>query len=277
MIEECKKKHKIKAVLLDLRSNTGGLLSQAVDVSSLFITKGIVVSIKDCFGNIQHLRNTEGKTSFDGPLVVLTNKASASASEIVAGTLKDYGRAIVVGEETFGKGSFQTFSLDASKNVINPTGEFKVTRGRYYTVSGKSPQLTGIQSHIPVPGILSELEIGEKFSKFPLENDEIKENFDDDLSDIPMIHRKRLSLLYKHNLQQKITSYTQYLDILKTNSKNRIENNKNYQNFLKEIANKNFEAKSVELFSQNDLQLVEALNITKDLAYLTEINDKGFD
>ncbi|NGX64037.1 MAG: hypothetical protein KR126chlam6_01461 [Candidatus Anoxychlamydiales bacterium] len=86
-----------------------------------------------------------------------------------------------------------------------------------------------------------------------------------------------LSLLYKHNLQQKITSYTQYLDILKTNSKNRIENNKNYQNFLKEIANKNFEAKSVELFSQNDLQLVEALNITKDLAYLTEINDKGFD
>ncbi|NGX62986.1 MAG: Tail-specific protease, partial [Candidatus Anoxychlamydiales bacterium] len=133
VIEECKKKHKIKAVLLDLRSNTGGLLSQAVDVSSLFITKGIVVSIKDCFGNIQHLRNTEGKTSFDGPLVVLTNKASASASEIVAGTLKDYGRAIVVGEETFGKGSFQTFSLDASKNVINPTGEFKVTRGRYYT------------------------------------------------------------------------------------------------------------------------------------------------
>ena len=121
------------------------------------------------------------------------------------------------------------------------------------------------------------LDIGEKFSKYPLENDEISPNFDDDLSDIPLIHRKRLSLLYKHNLQQKMTTYTQYLDILTTNSKNRIENNQNYQSFLADVKLKNFESKSVELFNQSDIQLLETMNIAKDLAYLSEINDKGFD
>lgn len=278
-IEELAKTHKIKAILLDLRSNTGGLLPQAVEVASLFISKGIVVSIKDCFGTIQHLRNTDGKPVFDGPLVVLINKASASASEIVAGTLQDYGRAIIVGDETsFGKGSFQTFTLDTTKNPkINSSGEYKVTRGRYYTVSGKSPQLTGVKSDIIVPGILTEIEVGEKYSKYPLENDEISANFDDDLSDIPLIHRKRLSLLYKHNLQQKIASFTQYLDILKANSKIRLEKDKNYQEFLKEIKNKNFESKSVEVFGQADLQMHEALNIVKDLSYLCEINNKEFE
>lgn len=274
-INDIAKNHKIKAILLDLRSNTGGLLPQAVEVASLFITKGIVVSIKDSSGTLQHLRNTEGKPVFEGPLVVLVNKASASASEIVAGTLQDYGRAIIVGDDTtFGKGSFQTFTLDTSKNAkINQSGEYKVTRGRYYTVSGKSPQLTGVKSDILVPGILSEIEIGEKFSKYPLENDEIAPNFEDDLSDIPLIHRKRLSLLYKHNLQQKMANFTQYLDSLKINSNNRLTSNKNYQSFLTEIKNKNFDAKIVDIFGQTDLQMQEALNITKDLTYLCEIND----
>jgi len=278
-LENLSKQHKIKAVLLDLRSNTGGLLPQAVEVASLFISKGIVVSIKDNSGNVQHLRNTDGKTTFDGPVVILVNKASASASEIVAGTLQDYGRAIVIGDETtFGKGSFQTFTLDASSNPkINNSGEFKVTRGRYYTVSGNSPQLTGVQSDIVIPGILSELDIGEKFSKYPLENDAISPNFEDDLLDIPPIHRKRLSLLYKHNMQKKTASYTQYLDILKSNSQNRLKNNKNYQSFLEEIKNKNFDSKPVEFFGQSDLQLQEALSVTKDLAYLSEINDKQFE
>ncbi|MBN2479249.1 MAG: PDZ domain-containing protein [Parachlamydiales bacterium] len=278
-LENLKKNNKIKAVLLDLRSNTGGLLPQAVEVASLFLEKGIVVSIKDSAGNVQHLRNTDGKVTFDGPLLVFVNKASASASEIVAGTLQDYGRAIIVGDETtFGKGSFQTFTLDTSKNAkVNTSGEYKVTRGRYYTVSGNSPQLTGIKSDIVVPGILSELEIGEKFSKYPLENDKIAPNFEDDLSDIPPIHRKRISLLYKHNMQQKIANFTQYLDILKSNSQKRLEMNKNYQSFLKEIKNKNFEAESVEIFGQNDLQLIEAYNITKDLSYLIQVNDKDVD
>ena len=276
ILEDYKKNYKLKAVLLDLRSNTGGLLPQAVEVCSLFANKGIMVSIKDNTGNVQHLRNTQSKAVFDGPVVILTNKASASASEIVAGTLKDYGRAIIIGDETtFGKGSFQTFTLENLKNSqANSSGEYKVTRGRYYTVSGKSPQLVWVKSDIIVPGIFSEMEMGEKYSPYPLDTDEIKENFEDDLSDIPALHRKRLSILYKHNLQKKLTGFTQFLEKLENNSKQRLENLPKYKEFLTEIKNKNYESTIVEVINQSDLQLVEAFNITKDLSYLFESYEK---
>lgn len=266
-LEKLQKEHKIKGVVLDLRNNSGGLLPQAVAVTGLFITKGVIASIKDCSGHIQHLRETEGKTIWDGPLVVLTNRASASATEIVAQTLQDYGRAIVVGDpKTFGKGSFQTFTLDTTNTAkVNPKGEYKVTRGLYYTVSGKSPQLVGVKADIAVPGILSQLDIGEEFSKYPLENDEIAPNFDDDLSDVPVAYRKKISLLYKHNLQNILTTYTQHLPALKENSQKRLENNKTYQSFITEINNKNFDAPIVDVFGQSDLQLTETFNIIKDL------------
>lgn len=272
-IKKLKKEHKLKGIILDLRYNSGGLLAQAVDVTGLFITKGIVVSIKDHTGDIQHLRELTGKTSWDGPLLVLVNRASASASEIVAQTLQDYGRALVVGDDhTYGKGSFQTFTLNASHNAaVNPQGEYKVTRGRYYTVSGKTPQLTGVLSDIVVPGMLSEIEIGEKFAKNPLENDRIKPNFEDDLLDIPYMQRDKIRLLYKFDLQPKLTTYQQYLVNLQKNSEHRIGNNKNYQNFLKELKkDEDYDAEEGEKFGQNDLQLAEAYNVMKDVIFLLQ-------
>jgi carboxyl-terminal processing protease len=275
-VEKMKRKNNLKGLILDLRNNSGGPLNQAVAVTSLFITKGIVVSTKDENDNITHLRDTEGKTIFDGPLIVLTNKASASSSEIVARTLKDYKRAIIVGDKkTFGKGSFQTLTLNAKDNAkVNPKGEFKVTKGKYYGVSGKSPQLLGVKPDILVPGILSNLEIGEEFTKFPLKNDKIKPNFQDDLSDIPNFYKKKISLLYKHNLQQILTKYSKHLDTLKTNSQKRILEDKNYQKFLKKIKKENFDDLSVEIFSKTDLQFQETLNIMRDLIFLEELNQK---
>ncbi len=269
-IESLKKEHHLKGILLDLRNNAGGLLTQAVSVTGLFINKGIVVSIQDNTGKLQHLREVEGRPIWDGPLFVLVNRASASAAEIVAQTLQDYGRAIVVGDDhTFGKGSFQTFTLDpVNTQKVNPQGEYKVTRGRYYTVSGKSPQLDGVGSDIEVPGILSGIDIGEKYAKFPLENDVIEAHFDDDLSDLSQLHRIQLGPMYRYNLQQKLSTYSPYFEKLKVNSKKRIANNKNYQSFLNEIQKKNFDAESVNLFSQNDLQLMESTNVMKDLIFL---------
>jgi carboxyl-terminal processing protease len=269
-LEQLKKDHKLKGVILDLRGNAGGLLAQAVNVTGLFIHKGIVVSIKDSNERIQHLRETDGKPIWDGPLLVLVNRASASAAEIVAQTLQDYGRALVVGDATtFGKGTFQTFTLDPTHGPkINPQGEYKVTRGKYYTVSGKSPQLTGVLADIEIPGLLSQLDIGEKFGKFPLENDAIDPHFDDDLSDISPFHRLQLGTAYKLNLQPRLATYVPYLETLTQNSKRRIETNKNYQNFLQELANKNYDADPIEFFGQSDLQFVEALNVMKDLTFL---------
>ncbi len=270
ILEQTKRDHKLKGVILDLRSNAGGLLTQAVGVTGLFINKGVVVSIKDSNGKVQHLREVDGKPSWDGPLLVLVNQASASAAEIVSQTLQDYGRALVIGDaHTFGKGTFQTFTLDPVNNPkVNPQGEYKVTRGRYYTVSGKSPQLTGVQSDIEIPGILSQLEIGEKYAKFPLENDEIEPHFDDDLSDISPFHRLQLGPMYRYNLQAKLTMLEPYAENLTKNSQLRIESNKNYQNFLKELSKKNFDSESVDLFSQTDLQLAESINVMKDLIFL---------
>lgn len=269
-LELIKKDHKLKGVVVDLRDNAGGLLTQAVEVTGLFIKNGIVVSVKDNTGALQHLREVEGNPVWDGPLIVLVNRASASAAEIVAQTLQDYGRALVVGDaHTFGKGSFQTFTLDPIHHPkINPQGEYKVTRGKYYTVSGKSPQLNGVLSDIVIPGILSQIDIGERFAKFPLENDCIEPHFDDDLSDISAFHRLQLGASYRNNLQAQLTLYAPYLERLKKNSQFRIDSNKSYKNFLSEIEKKNFDSPQVDFFHQSDLQLHETLNVMKDLIYL---------
>lgn len=271
-ILQLKKDHNLKGIILDLRNNAGGLLPQAVSVCSLFIKKGIVVSVKDNTGKVLHLRNTDGRVAWEGPLLIATNKTSASAAEIVAQTLQDYGRALVVGDATtYGKGTFQTFTLEASNyGKVNPKGEYKVTRGRYYTVSGKSPQLVGVKADIVVPGVYSELEIGEKFSKYPLENDQITANFEDDLSDVPAIHRKEILRLYKFNLQPILTTFQPYLINLKKNSEDRIKQNKNYQNLIKEISKKDPNSESKESYGQTDLQLSETINIMKDFIFLSQ-------
>jgi len=267
-IREMQKECDLKGIILDLRYNAGGMLSQAVDVTGLFITKGIVVGVKDNSGKVRFLRDFDGQMTWDGPLIVLVNKASASASEIVAQTLQDYGRAIIVGDEhTYGKGSFQTFTLQPNQSGdVNPEGEFKVTRGRYYTVSGKTPQLTGVASDIIVPGLLSHMEIGEKYAKYPLDNDSIKPNFDDDLSDIPFPERLKIRMLYKFNLQPRLKTYTSLIDILKKNTDLRIEKNPDYKVFLDKAQSKTISETSD---SQNDFQLLETYNIMKDLIELS--------
>ncbi len=270
-LNKMKKEHHLKGVILDLRNNAGGLITQSVSVAGLFMKKGVVVSVKDNTGFIQKLRNTESNIAWDGPLVILTNKASASAAEIVAQTLQEYGRAIIVGDpETYGKGTFQTFTLEASNyGRVNPKGEYKVTRGRYYTVSGKSPQLVGVPADIVVPGFYSTMDIGEKFSKFPLETDQIESSFDDNLYDIPAIHRYQALRVYKYDLQPILTTYEPYISTLKKNSEERLKLNKNHQNFLEALSKKEFS--QFPKFGQNDIQLHEGLNIMKDLLMMMQV------
>lgn len=269
-IAKIRKDHKIRGIILDLRHNSGGVLPQAVAVTGLFISKGIVVSIKDNNGSLEHLRNIDGRPVWDGPLIVLTSKASASAAEIVAQTLQDYGRALIIGDEhTYGKGSFQTFTLDAGNNgKVNPKGEFKVTRGLYYTVSGKSPQLVGVRPDIVVPGLTATLDMGERHSKYPLDNDLIAENFHDDLADIPAAQREQISWLYRFNLQSKLKTYSKALPVLQENSKKRLETSKIYKAFLEEMDKEEFSDKFLEFFAPADLQLKETIDIMKDLIVL---------
>lgn len=267
-LNKLKNEHHLEGLILDLRNNAGGLLPQSVSVAGLFMKKGVVVSIKDNTGSIQKLRNLESKTVWDGPLIILTNRTSASAAEIVAGSLQEYGRALVVGDpETYGKGTFQTFTLESSHfGRVNPTGEYKVTRGRYYTVSGKSPQLIGVNANIVVPGIFSSMDLGEKFSKYPLESDAISASFEDDLSDVPLFHRAQLKAIYHQDRQPLLTTYQPYLPRLTANSSERLKLNCNHQNLLEALAKK--ESAPTKSFGHSDLQLQEGLNIMKDLLVL---------
>lgn len=269
-LEAMQKEAPLKGVILDLRNNLGGLLSQTVNVCSLFLKKGIIVSVKDHTNEIQHLRNTEDRKIYDGPLLVLVNKASASSSEIVAQTLRDYGRAILVGDpETFGKGTFQTFTLESSNyGNINTKGEYKVTRGRWYSVGGKCPQLEGIVPDIIVAGPLSKMEIGERYSKFPLGSDAIEPNFEDTLIDVSLIHRANVQKLYKFNLQEVMEEFLPYLPLLKKNTDRRIAQNINYQLFLKSLESDDSLSDAIESYGESDLQLQETLQIMKDFIFL---------
>ncbi len=271
-INDLRDKHNLKGLVLDLRRNTGGILPQAIAVTGLFITKGIVASIRDNDGNIQFLRDAGGHIAYDGPLVVLVSRLSASASEIVAGALQDYGRALIVGDETtFGKGTFQTATIDTMPGgKVNPKGEYKVTRGTYFTVSGRSPQLEGIKSDIVAPGVFSELEIGERFSKFPLANDAIPANFEDDLSDIPPRYRDQVRRTYHYDLQQRMTAYTSLLHILRQNSAERMRENHEYQQFLASLGKES--EKRLDDEDETDYQLFETYNVMKDLIFLIDNN-----
>jgi carboxyl-terminal processing protease len=164
LIERLKKEN-ISALVLDLRRNGGGILDEAVQLTGLFIKKGPVVQVKEPRKEAHVLNDGESKVAWDGPLVIAVGKMSASASEIVAGALQDYGRAVVVGDQsTHGKGTVQqVLSLDTviSKNQVENPGKLKLTVSKFYRVSGSTTQKQGVTPDIILPSIYDYLDIGE--------------------------------------------------------------------------------------------------------------------
>jgi carboxyl-terminal processing protease len=162
-----------KAIIMDLRKNGGGLLTEAVDLSGLFIPKGSVLQVRDSGGRIQDYRDEDAKVVWDGPLIVLTSKLSASASEIFAGAMHDHRRALVVGDvTTHGKGSVQNI-LELSRFDRNLKSAVKVTIQKWYAPSGSSIQLKGVGADIVVPSVFSVLPVAESDLNRPLAWDSV--------------------------------------------------------------------------------------------------------
>lgn len=157
----------VKGVILDLRNNGGGLLEEAVDLTGLFISKGPVVQVKDHDGRVDPRPDTDAKIAYDGPLMVLTSHYSASASEIVAGALQNYGRAIIIGDSsTHGKGTVQ--AVLEMRNFISSamfkeghTGATKLTTQKFYLPNGFSTQRKGVVPDVIIPSIDDFLAVGE--------------------------------------------------------------------------------------------------------------------
>lgn len=174
------KKEGISGLVIDLRNNGGGSLEEAVNFTNLFVKRGPVVQVKNTNGHIEVQRSANPAVAYDGPLIVLTNTLSASASEIVAGALQDYGRAVVVGDRhTFGKGTVQTI-LNIGRVIPflggsdGDAGALKLTIQKFYRVAGGSTQLRGVASDIVLPSIFDQDEIGEKALKGPLPYDVVE-------------------------------------------------------------------------------------------------------
>jgi len=157
------KAEKVDGVLIDLRNNGGGSLMEAVELSGLFIGKGPVVQQRDAQGRVTVAKAANAAVAWDGPLGVLINRGSASASEIFAAAIQDYGRGLLIGERSFGKGTVQTMvNLDQiAKNKAPAFGELKLTIAQFFRVNGGTTQLRGVEPEISFPSFADEDSSGE--------------------------------------------------------------------------------------------------------------------
>jgi carboxyl-terminal processing protease len=157
------KKEKVDSVLIDLRNNGGGSLKEAIELTGLFIGKGPVVQQRDAHGRITIERDTKAGVAWDGPLGVMINRSSASASEIFAAAIQDYGRGLVIGETSFGKGTVQAMINldDVAKNDKQQFGELKLTVAQFFRINGGTTQLRGVKPDILFPSVADAESFGE--------------------------------------------------------------------------------------------------------------------
>jgi carboxyl-terminal processing protease len=207
----------------------------------------------------------------------LTSKASASAAEIVAQALQDFGVALVVGDErSYGKGSmqYQTITDEKAKAF------FKVTVGRYYTASGRSPQIQGVQADVVVPTVFFPYNIGERYLEFPLSNDHLSGDVFHSLMNIKQNPYRDVASVAVPYLKPRETKWRQMLPRLIQNSQDRIDHNQNFQFFLKvgngyrpkKVKGQTLADTQAENYGKSDLQMNEAVEIVKDMVSINREN-----
>lgn len=252
-IKSLKKLGKLKGLIIDVRENSGGFLSQAIKVSKLFIPKGIIVISKYAGNEIRYVRDIDGRIFYDGPIVMLTSKASASAAEIVAQVLQDYGIVIVVGDiRTYGKGSIQYQTITEA----NSKAFYKVTVGRYYTASGKSTQLEGVKADIHVPTKFAPFPIGERYLEFALPGDHMDFSYFDILKETDPGKYRNFQEEFFPLLPGIETKWQKMRTTLRQNSQARVHQ-----------YNMRLDAKQMK---QQDIAAIESEEILRDMIFLNE-------
>lgn len=263
------KKEGVTGIILDLRKNGGGYLEEAIGLTGLFITKGPVVQTKEYNGEIVTESDPDPGILWDGPLVVLTSKFSASASEICAGALQDYNRALIVGEKsTFGKGTVQT--LAALSNYIDSKylpkkydpGTLRLTIRKFYRAGGSSTQLKGVPSDIALPSVHDEWEAGEDSMENAMPWDEVTSA--DNLQNMHMV--------------------TPYLPELRKRSQKRVDSDKDFQyereriaEYKKQQADKTVSLNEAERLAEKKQQQAKDDARTKEIASRKKPNEKVYE
>lgn len=255
------KDENVDGVIIDLRNNGGGSLQEAIQLTGLFITEGPVVQVRNVDGKIDIGNDPDPSQTYSGPLAVLVNRYSASASEIFAGAIQDYGRGIIIGEQTYGKGTVQNL-IDLNRlmqSSDNKFGQVKLTIAKYYRIDGGSTQHLGVVPDIAFPSAYDPKEFGESSEPSALEWDEIasaKYNEIDNLNSfIP-------TLLDKHQKRTLSNAEFEYLkediqDYLKAKEKKTVSLNLEKRKLEKEREeNEKFERENERRKSQG-LKLLE--------------------
>ncbi len=224
LVRKLKEEH-IAGLVLDLRHNGGGSLEEAINLAGLFLPHGPIVQTRTVDGRIKVSNDHRGSKIYDGPLVVLTSRLSASASEIVAGALQDYGRAVIVGDSsTFGKGTVQTIvpltGILRQDGMIpgEDPGALKVTISKFYRPSGKSTQLEGVKADIVLPSPTDTVEIGESELDNPLPWDTIAAaSFKPDDRVHPVLDELRSRSIARVNKKTDFIDLKKELDLVRKN------------------------------------------------------------
>jgi carboxyl-terminal processing protease len=265
----------INGMVIDLRGNPGGALNEAVNIAGMFIDEGPVVQILVGKNNVEIMDDKDPGVYYDGPVVLLVDKFSASASEILAGAIKDYKRGIVIGpSSTFGKGSVQTYNALPGKN-----GAMKITTALFYQPGGSSNQLNGIEPDIIIPDISTAFDIGENKLRYPLKWEKIgKAHY----SEYNKYLNSSIIFSLKNLSSKRIESNREFSELNKK-IKDWVSRRKEKTISLKEQSKiENQEMKVIEkkekqsrvdnklIDIENDLFLKEAFNVTYD--YIKMIN-----
>jgi len=237
----------VDGLVFDLRNNGGGSLYEANALAHLFLGRGTTVQVKSSNGNIQGLGERWGYQFFDKPLVVLVNKFSASASEILAGAIQDYDRGLVVGTSTFGKGTVQKVDLLSS-------GQIKFTESKFYRVSGSSTQNLGVEPDIKLPSLFKIDELGESNLDRALEHDNIPKtsfkNFNRVSTFLEPLREKSMTRITKSALFDSVEAKKKWqaeneINFLDLNLKTRMEQKDKIEEFL--LSNENSLRKALNL------------------------------
>jgi carboxyl-terminal processing protease len=280
----------VDALVLDLRMNGGGSLREAIDCTGLFIDIGPIVQVKDPYGRIEKLNDENGGTAWDKPMVVLTSKFSASASEILAGAIQDYGRGLVIGDTTtHGKGTVQSLInlnqilFSRIKNPPNEFGALKITTQQFYRPNGDSTQKRGVLSDLVLPSISDNMDnIGEADLDYPVKFDRVPEASFEKLK----MNRQDITAALRTKSKERIDSSDEFQkEISKINKYIELKNEKsvslNEAKFIarrKELNAEKEDEKTIEkqMLPNNDIErnfyLDEVLKITAD--YVEILNQK---
>lgn len=276
-VEKLKKDH-VDAIIIDVRNNGGGSLSDVVHIAGLFVQSGPMVQVKARGQDPEILADPDGRIQYDGPVAVMVNEFSASASEILAAAIQDYHRGIVVGSPyTHGKGSVQRFydlGVFARTNnfeLARTLGALKITDQKFYRVNGGSTQLKGVTPDIILPDAYAKIEYGEKKDDFPLRWSQIPAAAHQEWSKAPKLdelQKKSDIRLGSDSFFVNVTSLANYIGVKNHDNKYSL----NYDKYISEENEMKSKTKTNERLSKKTRPMYVAIPSTDSIGMITDTN-----